>query len=51
MFTDKVTYKQRLTTCRACDDYSKGPRLCNHCGCFMPLKAKFKMSVCPSGKW
>ena len=42
--------KARYDICRQCDSFSS-LKLCNECGCFMPLKVKIKSSSCPLKKW
>lgn len=42
--------EHRLSLCRACPKFTPEER-CTECGCFMKVKAVFKTSVCPLGKW
>ena len=43
--------EDRLSNCRGCDEYRSKTKFCNICGCYMPIKAKFKGAYCPIGKW
>lgn len=43
-------WQRRISLCNACEKYRK-TKQCGVCGCFMPLKAKFKRAACPLGKW
>jgi len=40
---------KRLNICKSCKYYKF--YVCGLCGCFMPVKIKFKNSVCPIRKW
>jgi hypothetical protein len=50
-FVSDKEKKQRLNICLSCPDLIKLTKTCSKCGCFMELKTKVKMSVCPVGKW
>lgn len=56
------TYSGRVAACQACEHYVTAPddvlhlvgrrvlgdqRVCDRCGCFMSLKARFVLSHCP----
>jgi hypothetical protein len=41
----------RIKICRECEYYSKQFYSCKKCGCFMPIKTRFKVFSCPVGKW
>lgn len=40
----------RLEICNNCDKLNP-INICKVCGCFMPLKTKFKSAECPLKKW
>jgi len=55
---------ERLNVCKACKYYKEKTRSCGDllkprtlrngvklCGCYIPAKAKFKLSSCPNGYW
>lgn len=42
---------QRLDVCSSCNDFNKKLKTCKQCGCYMPAKAMFAISSCPSKKW
>ena len=44
------TVAKRIATCRSCPELSK-INTCAQCGCFMPVKVRFKWMKCPLGKW
>lgn len=41
----------RMKICRECEFYKKQFYSCTKCGCFMPIKTRFKIFSCPVGKW
>ena len=46
----KVTpksYFNRLTACKQCPHFNDKLEKCKLCGCYMPLKAKWKTTTCP----
>jgi len=42
-------YMSRLEICGTCSEYKDCK--CSQCGCFMPFKARFQVSICPLNKW
>lgn len=40
---------KRLEICKKCDHFDNGR--CRLCGCFLNVKAEWKSSKCPAGKW
>jgi hypothetical protein len=44
------TVGERIEICKNCEDLS-AVKTCKHCGCFMPIKLRFKWMKCPIGKW
>lgn len=48
---DAITYQNRLSACKSCDNLSEG--MCALCGCFVELRALKKNSCCPdtNKKW
>lgn len=42
-------YEKRLITCNDCDKNKHG--VCQECGCFIGVKAKWATEDCPLGKW
>lgn len=47
----KEVYNERMNICKSCDSYLKLSHQCRECGCIMNMKAKFRTSECPLGKW
>ncbi len=43
--------KVRYRTCQLCPLFDQIKKLCDECGCFMPIKVQFKKNSCPLGKW
>lgn len=43
--------KERLDTCKQCEQYYEPTTTCKMCGCFMIAKVKFKNVNCPLKKW
>ena len=43
-------HKQRYDICSNCDKLSS-IKFCSECGCYMPVKTKFKIFKCPLNKW
>ena len=48
---DSLTLKVRYRTCQLCPYFDQEKKLCDDCGCFMPIKVQFKKYACPQGKW
>ena len=61
---DKSLRDRRLKICRGCEHYKKITRSCGTlilgaitakknepCGCYLPIKASFKIFNCPLNKW
>jgi hypothetical protein len=46
---ERETYEQRLRTCDTCDQRQED--FCLKCGCYLPIKAKWRLTQCPLGKW
>ena len=43
--------KERWDFCKTCPYLTKVTKRCQHCGCFMKAKVKFKKASCPIGIW
>ena len=45
--------QRRLEICEKCDKLTTfaKQKQCSECGCFVEIKARFKMFSCPVGKW
>ena len=43
--------KARYNICKGCSSFSELTKICKECGCFMPVKTKFKNNKCPLDKW
>ena len=43
--------EQRMTICRACDEYDADQVRCRKCGCFLLIKTSFSVDSCPLQKW
>jgi hypothetical protein len=43
--------KIRYRTCKLCPMFDPNLKLCDVCGCFMPIKVQFKSFDCPKDKW
>ena len=43
--------KIRYRTCKVCPMFDPNLKLCDQCGCFMPIKVQFKIFSCPLNKW
>ena len=41
----------RMEICKVCPRMQSVMKVCKECGCYLPAKVKFTMSVCPIGKW
>ena len=41
----------RYEICLGCDRLSPVTRQCAECRCFMVVKTRFAVAVCPLGKW
>ncbi len=46
-----TTLKVRYRTCKSCPYFDDFLKLCDDCGCYMPIKAQLKKSSCPLAKW
>lgn len=44
-------FQHRYSICQACPEFIKLTTQCKKCGCFMKVKSKMKLAVCPLGKW
>jgi len=44
-------YLIRINTCKSCDLFNEGKKICESCGCYMPVKARWRTSTCPKNKW
>jgi hypothetical protein len=57
LFNPKTEYvseeekNKRLDLCKSCPELIKLTTQCKKCGCFMSLKTKLAVAVCPIGKW
>lgn len=47
----KDIQKERMEICYKCPFYNKENNTCNDCGCYLPLKTKWKDQECPQKKW
>ena len=43
--------KIRYRTCKLCPMFDPALKVCDECGCFMPIKVQFKIFTCPLDKW
>lgn len=41
----------RYNICKLCPNYMGMTKMCMKCGCFLPLKVKWKLALCPEHKW
>lgn len=48
---DEVIVKQRLDTCKSCENFISITAQCKLCFCFMNLKTRIATAYCPDGKW
>jgi hypothetical protein len=50
---DPTVYRKRMETCLSCEHYLKEIERCGSCGCYMPVKAGWRTSMCPlpEPKW
>lgn len=46
---DKINLRQDI--CRKCSELVKPIWTCKQCGCFMKIKTRLDISICPLGKW
>ena len=46
---DKINLRQDI--CRKCSELVKPIWTCKQCGCFMKIKTRLDVSICPLGKW
>jgi hypothetical protein len=51
IFVSKEEIIKRKSICDTCEAYNKILKTCGECGCFMPIKRKFKGLGCPLEKW
>jgi hypothetical protein len=42
-------FRTRLETCDGCD--RRRDNKCLECGCYLPIKARWRVMQCPLGKW
>jgi uncharacterized paraquat-inducible protein A len=42
---------ERYSVCLKCPELNELTKRCNECGCFMAVKTKLKLAVCPLNKW
>ena len=50
MFVQPGVEEERLSICHKCPHLSQR-NFCGICSCYMPAKAKLKITSCPLGKW
>ena len=41
----------KMKICIVCVEYNAEKKVCNKCGCYMPLKSTIPFAKCPLGKW
>jgi RNA polymerase subunit RPABC4/transcription elongation factor Spt4 len=41
----------KLKICTECQHFIKEKKICNLCGCYMPVKTLIPLMKCPDGKW
>ena len=46
----KVAAK-RMDICKNCEYFRDKSQVCDHCGCYLPLKTTFANVKCPIDKW
>lgn len=46
-----MTSEERMEICKQCVWFREVLKTCKKCGCFMPIKTKFKSSKCPIRRW
>ena len=51
MFTSKDEYHRRYNICKLCERFDTKWKKCLDCGCFMPLKCKISVAMCPQNHW
>ena len=51
MKVSKEEFKTRMYTCYECPEFRQVTKQCKKCNCFLFVKAFFKNSKCPLGKW
>lgn len=44
-------FDKRYEICTKCIEFNNMLKTCNICGCFMPVKVKFKSNSCPIDLW
>jgi hypothetical protein len=42
---------ERLAICESCDRYQADSKICEICGCYLPLKTTMANMKCPIDKW
>lgn len=48
---DDKTFGDRMAVCALCEHKAEKSWTCNHCGCNLEVKAKWRSETCPLGKW
>jgi hypothetical protein len=43
--------RQRLEICEGCERFQEKSRICDLCGCYMPLKTTMSNMKCPIDRW
>jgi hypothetical protein len=51
MFVNIEIAQSRYSVCRPCEHFNAQLKVCNRCGCFMPLKVTIARAQCPVDKW
>lgn len=51
MFTSKDEYHRRYNICKLCERFDTNWKKCLDCSCFMPLKCKISIAMCPQNHW
>jgi membrane protease subunit (stomatin/prohibitin family) len=49
LIADQEQFEVRKSICDTCEKNTMN--VCLECGCFIPTKAYYKLSVCPINKW
>lgn len=47
----KTEAKRRMDICKECPFFNSKNSTCNNCGCYLPMKTKWKSEHCPIEKW
>jgi hypothetical protein len=42
---------KRMDICKNCEYFRDKSQICDHCGCYLPLKTTFANVKCPIDKW